>query len=120
MNSSEDKSSRIEPKEQFSFRELSGAHYELTIDPKMPYFEGHFPGNPVLPGVAILDAALEVIRLKLKQESPPFVKKLIQAKYTGLIKPRDVVLFSVSLVDVTYRVLLKKAEFQVADIIFEI
>lgn len=32
----------------------NGASYTIEIDPKHKVFEGHFPGNPVLPGVVSL------------------------------------------------------------------
>ena len=34
---------------------------ELPIAPDHPAFAGHFPGQPLLPGVALLAAVLEAI-----------------------------------------------------------
>jgi len=33
-------------------------HVALPIDPQHPAFAGHFPGEPILPGVVLLDETL--------------------------------------------------------------
>lgn len=32
---------------------------EKKVDPKEPYFEGHYPGNPIMPGVLIFEAIFQ-------------------------------------------------------------
>lgn len=36
---------------------------EWVVDPALPAFDGHFPGQPILPGVMILDAALQQLAI---------------------------------------------------------
>ncbi len=35
---------------------------QVTVDSQSPWFQGHFPGNPVLPGVAQLIVVSQLIR----------------------------------------------------------
>ena len=35
---------------------------EVRVVPDSPWFDGHFPGRPVLPGVAILSMVCEMVR----------------------------------------------------------
>ena len=32
--------------------------WHITVDPRSPYFSGHFPGFPIFPGVAVLEEAI--------------------------------------------------------------
>lgn len=36
--------------------ETTQVQFRMSIDPASPVFEGHFPGNPVLPGVIMVEA----------------------------------------------------------------
>lgn len=52
-----------------------------------PAFAGHFPGNPVLPGVALLDAALAELAL-----DPGFELidcRLAAAKFHAFVRPGE-------------------------------
>jgi len=48
----------IRPEPRWLERENHSAQLELTVAPDLAHFEGHFPGTPVLPGVAMLDWAM--------------------------------------------------------------
>lgn len=52
----------------------------------LSYFEGHFPGFPVLPGVATIDVTLEALRRALKR---PAIRlfKLQNAKFSQPVQP---------------------------------
>lgn len=55
----------------------------LKFDGTERFFEGHFPGFPVLPGVVQLDFAIKASPVKRPLKS---VKKM---KFTDIIKPGD-------------------------------
>lgn len=60
----------------------------FTVSPELRYFEGHFPGMPVLAGVVQLDGLVlrQVERLWPEEGAPRRVKRL---KFARLIKPRE-------------------------------
>ncbi|RRG17967.1 3-hydroxyacyl-[acyl-carrier-protein] dehydratase FabZ [Weissella viridescens] len=60
-----------------------------------PYFQGHFPGNPVVPGVYIIEAMAQAASI-LILSSPKFVGKTAymtgvdKARFKRMITPGDV------------------------------
>ena len=58
----------------------------LVIPDSLSYFEGHFPGFPVLPGVATIDVTLEAIRRTHKASSIR-LRKIRRAKFLQPIHP---------------------------------
>ena len=60
--------------------------YSVHVSEDCPYFEGHFPGHPVLPGVA----QLETLVLELALQSWPQIGSLHQLrrlKFKRIIAP---------------------------------
>jgi 3-hydroxymyristoyl/3-hydroxydecanoyl-(acyl carrier protein) dehydratase len=56
----------LDPKTQLDIRIIDSAgKAHWTPDAELPYFKGHFPNNPILPGVAIIDASIETLRRAL-------------------------------------------------------
>lgn len=81
----------LDPKTQMDIRvdqELSKA--EWTPSAALSYFDGHFPNNPILPGVAIIDASIETLRRVLKLEDLR-VKSIKTCKFTSPILPNTTV-----------------------------
>jgi len=62
---------------------------QWEISPQLPYFEGHFPGFPILPAFATLDVTLEAVRLL---DPNAALKKLHSAKFRKPIAPSQTVL----------------------------
>ncbi len=66
-----------------------------TVPANLPYFEGHFPGNPILPAVAIIDFSLCLISKILKQEM--LLKGISKAKFTEVVKPNQIMIIEAKL-----------------------
>ncbi len=61
----------------------------------LPYLWGHFPDFPVVPGVALLDVALEAVRKKTGEPDVDF-SQIRSAKFTKLVSPGNVVLIEMT------------------------
>jgi 3-hydroxymyristoyl/3-hydroxydecanoyl-(acyl carrier protein) dehydratase len=57
----------------------------LTFPPEFVGFQGHFPGNPILPGVCLIEAVLGV--LESAHGKPLRLKKVASAKFREPVKP---------------------------------
>ncbi len=66
-----------------------------TVPERLSYFDGHFPGFPVLPGVATVDLTLEALRRALKRTSIRLIK-LQNAKFLQPVRPGDRVEIAIS------------------------
>jgi 3-hydroxyacyl-[acyl-carrier-protein] dehydratase len=65
--------------------EGSGIIAEIELDPGHPLFKGHFPGNPILPGVC----TVQIIRELLEQSINKSIRmtKAGNIKYLGFVNP---------------------------------
>jgi len=60
---------------------------ETTVPADSPWFSGHFPGNPILPGVAQLEMAVEAIaRMSGKNL---YVTRLGRVKFKAFVRPGE-------------------------------
>jgi 3-hydroxyacyl-[acyl-carrier-protein] dehydratase len=50
-----------------------------------PVFEGHFPGNPILPGVCTVQIVKELLEMAFKKEL--MLEKAGNIKYLGFVSP---------------------------------
>lgn len=60
---------------------------KVTTDSNSPWFSGHFPGDPILPGIAQLEMVAEVIS-SLRQEKL-IIGGLNRVKFRKLIRPGE-------------------------------
>ena len=87
----------------------SGAEASLTVKPEFPFFEGHYPGNPIMPGVLLCESVFQTgavfLADLLKEESltdesvTPVLTRIRDARFKRMVLPGDQVEISVSLGD---------------------
>jgi len=85
----------------------SGARTALTIRPDFSFFEGHYPGNPIMPGVLLCESVFQTGAIfladHLKSESlnddsvTPVLSRIRDARFKRMVKPGDEVEISVTL-----------------------
>ena len=67
--------------------------FSFTIPETHPALAGHFPGNPLVPGVVILDRVLQGLKNELENTSPPkpaLARLTIQAmKFKATLRPNE-------------------------------
>lgn len=70
---------------------------EFAIRADSPWFSGHFPGRPILPGVAILAMAAETIRFFAgKRQQQVRIAGLKRVRFKLPVKPEDPVTVTLS------------------------
>ena len=70
-----------------------------------PFFQGHFPGHPVMPGVLIIEALAQasglLVQLSVKRDAGPqplyYLVKVDKAKFTQVVSPGDQLILQVEL-----------------------
>ena len=84
-----------------------GARASLTIRPDFAFFEGHYPGNPIMPGVLLCESVFQTGAIfladHLQSESltddsvTPVLSRIRDARFKRRVKPGDEVEISVTL-----------------------
>lgn len=57
----------------------------LRVDADHPAFAGHFPGNPILPGVVLLDAAVHAASAAVTARH----WQIVTAKFHNVVRPGE-------------------------------
>ena len=80
----------------------------IYVEEDLPWFQGHFPNNPILPGFVALQWAIDWV-----QETHPTSKiKVENAKFLDPIRPNDIIEANMIQEDSRYKVLLKSQKTQ--------
>ena len=93
-----------------AIQELSEKRIKTTknVRPEESFFKGHYPGNPIMPGVLICESILQsgAILMSKKMnptdQSIPVVTKLQDVRFRKIVKPGDVLETEVEIIE-TYR-----------------
>lgn len=59
----------------------------VAIDPDAPWFSGHFPGNPMVPGIVQLAIAFELVRRT--QDAPVRPAGVRRVRFKQILRPGD-------------------------------
>jgi 3-hydroxyacyl-[acyl-carrier-protein] dehydratase len=76
---------------------------QLTLSGEEDFFKGHFPGNPIMPGVLLQEALFQSGALLMSKvadgQGLGVVTKVSNAKFKSFVKPGDTLDMTVELVD---------------------
>lgn len=78
-----------------------GAVAERTIRAGEPHFEGHYPGNPLMPGVLLCEAVFQTAAVYMMRRfsgeigtdnaKTPVLARINQAKFKKMVRPGDTI-----------------------------
>ena len=84
-----------------------GATTQFTVREELDFFKGHYPGNPIMPGVLISEAVFQagaVFLMGLLEEEieanpnlVPVLTKISDARFRSIVRPGDDLIITVSL-----------------------
>jgi 3-hydroxyacyl-[acyl-carrier-protein] dehydratase len=72
---------------------------EVSINSESLWFSGHFPDNPILPGIAQLHLVASVIVASTQENL--CIKQLSRVKFKKIVEPDDILKISVKLTSAT-------------------
>ncbi|MEX0321291.1 MAG: 3-hydroxyacyl-ACP dehydratase FabZ [Puniceicoccaceae bacterium] len=78
-----------------------GAVAEREIRADEPHFQGHYPGNPLMPGVLLCEAIFQTAAVYMVRrfeaegipgtEKTPILTRIQEAKFKQMVRPGDVI-----------------------------
>jgi 3-hydroxyacyl-[acyl-carrier-protein] dehydratase len=77
-------------------------HTSLTLSGREDFFKGHFPGNPIMPGVLLQEALFQSGAALMSQREGGglgVVTRVQNAKFKNLVKPGDTLEMEVELME---------------------
>jgi 3-hydroxyacyl-[acyl-carrier-protein] dehydratase len=76
-----------------------------NISPDEPFFKGHYPGNPIMPGVLICESIFQTAAILLSSifggasDKVPVLTRISNAKFKKIVKPGSVLEMETELVE---------------------
>jgi UDP-3-O-[3-hydroxymyristoyl] N-acetylglucosamine deacetylase / 3-hydroxyacyl-[acyl-carrier-protein] dehydratase len=92
-----------------------------SVSVNEPFFQGHFPGQPIMPGVLIIEAMAQTSGILILNSLPDFSKKLVyfmqinNAKFRKPVVPGDQLYLEIVLVSKKTKIFLMKGKAIVND-----
>jgi 3-hydroxyacyl-[acyl-carrier-protein] dehydratase len=83
-----------------------GAITQLRVKEDFAFFEGHYPGNPIMPGVIICEAVFQSAAVFLVKKYSgnyegknvtPVLGRIMNARFREIVKPGDILTINVSI-----------------------
>lgn len=81
-----------------------------TVRPEEPFFEGHYPGNPIMPGVLLCEAVFQTGAVLLsktvageKEGLTPVLTRIRDARFKNIVRPGDELMIRANLTEVIGR-----------------
>ena len=84
-----------------------GATCKRAIRADEPQFEGHYPGNPIMPGVLLCEACFQTGAIYLAKvmektgrslsDVTPVLSRIGEAKFKQMVKPGDTIITEVTM-----------------------
>ena len=74
----------------------------LTLTGEEDFFKGHFPGNPIMPGVLLQEALFQTGALLMSKKSGGglgVVTRVQNAKFKNMVRPLDELVMEVELIE---------------------
>jgi 3-hydroxyacyl-[acyl-carrier-protein] dehydratase len=84
----------------------NGATTRFKVREDLDFFQGHYPGNPIMPGVIICEAVFQSAAVFLvkkfaadfgEKKVTPVLGRIINARFRDMVKPGDELTIEVSI-----------------------
>ena len=97
-----------------------GATCKRTIRMEEPQFEGHYPGNPIMPGVLLCEACFQAGAIYLGKQIEkegraladvtPVLSRISDARFKQMVKPGDDVVIEVTMKEIISKFFFMKGK----------